>query len=93
MYLKKVVGTAVIGNWLQKRRQRVCIKGRGSSWITICSRIPRGSALGPLLFFVFMNDLEDEITSNVLKFADDTTIFRELKVSTWTMSFNEGMNE
>jgi len=49
--------------------------------------------LGPLLFFVFMNDLEDEISSNVLKFADDTTIFRELKVSTWTMSFNEGMNE
>ena len=26
-----------------------------------------------------MNDLEDEISSNVLKFADDTKIFRELK--------------
>jgi len=26
-----------------------------------------------------MNDLEDGISSSVLKFADDTTIFRELK--------------
>ena len=28
---------------------------------------------------IFMNDLEDEISSNVLKFADNTKIFRELK--------------
>ena len=69
----------MIENWLQKRRQKVCIKGRGSSWITVCSGVPQGSVLGPLLFLIFMNDLEDEISSNVLKFADDTKIFRELK--------------
>jgi len=31
---------AVIGNWLQNRRQRVCIKGIGSSWINVCSGVP-----------------------------------------------------
>jgi len=69
----------VTGNWLQNRRQRVCIKGRGSSWITVCSGVPQGSLLGPLQFLIFMNDLEDGISSNVLKFANDTKILRELK--------------
>ena len=68
----------VIENWLRNRRQKVGIKGRGSSWITVCSGVPQGSVLGPLLFLIFMNDLEDEISS-ILKFADDTKIFRELK--------------
>jgi len=73
----------VIGNWLQNRRQRrVCIKGKGSSWITVCSGVPQGSKMGPLLFFIFMNDLEDKIRSNVLKFEDNTKIFRELKDNT-----------
>ena len=70
---------AVIGNWLQNRSQSVCIKGIGSSWINVCSGVPQGSVLGPLLFLIYMNDLEDEISSSVLKFADDTKIFRELK--------------
>ena len=35
--------------------------------------------MGPLLFLLFVNDLEYKIRSNVLKFADDTKILRELK--------------
>ena len=31
------------------------------------------------MFLIFMNGLEDKISSNVLKFADDTKIFREFK--------------
>jgi len=38
----------VIENWLRNRRQKVCIKGRGSCWITVCSGVPQGSVLGPL---------------------------------------------
>ena len=38
--------------------------------------LPQGSALGPLLFLIYINDLDDNITSNVLEFADDTKLFR-----------------
>ena len=41
------------------------------------SAVPKGSVLGPLLFLIYINDLDDNITSNVLKFADDTKVFRK----------------
>jgi len=35
--------------------------------------------LRPLLFLIFINDLEDNTTGSVLKFADDTKIFRQMR--------------
>ena len=34
--------------------------------------------LGPVLFLVFINDLDQGIASNILNFADDTKIFKEV---------------
>ena len=57
-----------IEKWLTDRRQRVL------------SGVPQGSVLRPLLLLIqYTNDLDDNITSNVLKFADDTKVFRKAK--------------
>ena len=37
--------------------------------------VPQGSVLGPLLFLVYINDLTDDITSDMRLFADDSSLF------------------
>ena len=37
------------------------------------------SVLGPVLFLVYINDLEEGVTGKILKFADDTKLFRKVK--------------
>ena len=67
-----------IALWLKGRKQRVCVDGCSSQWADVLSGIPQGSVLSPLLFLIFIYDLEDYIMSVILEFADDTKIFREV---------------
>ena len=67
-----------IEQWLTDRRQRVVVNGEVSNWKSVLSGVPQGSVLGPILFLICINDLDDSITSNVLKFADDTKLFRKV---------------
>ena len=50
-------------------------KGQFSlSEVKIESGVPQGSVLNPLLFLVYINDLESNINSNIKFFADDTML-------------------
>ena len=76
------IGNVMI-NWIEKwlidRRQRVVVNGEVSNWKSVLSGVPQGSVLGPILFLIYINDLDDDITSKVLKFADDTSVQKNKK--------------
>ena len=68
-----------IENWLKGRKQRVCIRGEGSTWLEVISGVPQGSVLGPILFLIFINDMDCGITNWLLKFADDAKLFGKVQ--------------
>ena len=55
------------------------INGKASGWEKITSGVPQGSVLGPNLFIIYINDIDDGITSSLLKFADDNKLLRKVR--------------
>ena len=66
-------------NWfktfLTNRKQHVTVSGQKSDNALIEFGVPQGSVLGPLLFLIYINDLNQAIKfSRVHHFADDTNL-------------------
>jgi hypothetical protein len=74
-------------SYLTNRRQKVVIKGQFSKWASILAGVPQGSILGPLLFLIYIDDIIRDIESNILLFADDTSLFET--ISNPVLSFNK----
>ena len=45
-----------------------------SCWADINAGVPQGSVFGPLLFLVYINDMEEGLTSKLTLFADDNLL-------------------
>ena len=61
-------------SYLEGRHQVVVIDGVKSNIESIKAGVPQGSRLGPLLFLIYINDIIEDIESEIFIFADDTTI-------------------
>ena len=60
----------------KERKQYVKIGNNASSQKTIICGIPQGSTLGPLLFLLYINDIQNCSDKLLFRlFADDTNIF------------------
>ena len=64
-----------IDSFLSDRKQAVVVDGHLSFLAPIISWVPQGTVLGPILFLIFINDIEHCITNSIIRcFADDTRV-------------------
>jgi len=67
-----------IKSWLAETWQQVIVDGSHFQWKEVWCGVLQGSILGqvgPVLFLIFINDLDWDTSSRELKFADDTKLY------------------
>ena len=67
-----------ISSFLTNRTHHVVVNGSTSNIESVLSGVPQGTVLGPLLFLIYINDIEQHLTSKIRLFADDNAIYRNI---------------
>ena len=67
-----------VTDFLRGRNQQVVIDGETSDPAEVTSGVPQGTVLGPTLFLIYINDIAENINSNIRLFADDCVVYRQI---------------
>jgi hypothetical protein len=83
MQAKGIMGKILrwVKHWLENRTQRVVVGGETSKETSVDSGVPQGTLLGPPLFIIYIDDLDEaaRLADMIIKFADDTKGVKEIK--------------
>ena len=74
------------------QQRRVVVNGVKSDWAPVLSGVPQGTALGPLLFSLYIKDISSDIESEIRHLADDCVCYREIKNEKDMMKFQRDID-
>ena len=64
-----------------------------SQWGPVKSGVPHVSVLGPLLFFIYVSDISDDVSNNVILLAEDTKLYSRVKRQEDCHTLQEDINK
>ena len=67
-----------INKWVKFRNQKVVLDGEMSDPVPVTPGVPHGKVLSPLMFLLYINDINQNINSKIRLFADDCVLYREI---------------
>ena len=67
-----------VESWLTNRTQKVVVDGVSSNPVAVTSGVPQGTVLGPLMFLLFINDMQEDLECNLRLFADDALLYHNI---------------
>ena len=62
-------------DFFKRKKTRVVLNGKYSSWKKVISGIPQGSVLPPVLFIIYVKDMPDSLNSFCKIFMDDSKLY------------------
>jgi len=83
-----------IGSFLHNRLQCVVIENCYSGYSNVVSGVPQGSVLGPVLFLIFINDIETICSgeTDMHLFADDLKLYSSVNISDYSFSLQQTLD-
>lgn len=81
-----------IKSFLSERLQRVVVNGETSKWHNVESGVPQGTVLGPHLFLLFINDINNSVKGTTRLFADDCLLYHKIKSSADELSLQKDLD-
>jgi len=82
-----------IEDFLPSRTMKVSLRGTFSKLVEVLNGVPQRSVLGPLLFFLFVNELPTWIRNSIMKmFADDTKMWTRIGTSADSITLQEDLD-
>ena len=65
-----------IADFLADSQYEVVLEGTHSNATNVTKGVPQETFLGPLIFLVYINDIQEKILSSTRLFADDSLVYR-----------------
>ena len=68
-----------IEKWLTVHKQQVLLNGELSDYVPVSYGVPQGTVLGPLIFLIYINDITENVSSQLKLLADDCLLYCAIK--------------